>query len=113
MLFDASRDAAAAAARAARRAQAAARCAAIVAGLDPDFDETPAEAQWQPPLIEPGPCDDRCRFRDRCGQGLLACEAFSVYVAGQGAPRWRLAPRVPTRARYAAIFGDQVSTTLR
>ena len=87
-MFNSMHDATIAFARAARRAQAAPAAAA---------------APWQPPVVGPAPCDE-CRFRERCGLALLACEAFSVYVSGQAAPRWSCAPRAPTRSRFEVIF---------
>lgn len=53
---------------------------------------------------EPCPCDT-CRFRERCAQHLLACAAFSMYLAGAGKPRWSQAPRAPSRARFEALLG--------
>jgi hypothetical protein len=55
-------------------------------------------------LHEVAPCD-ACRFRDRCQQRLHACEAFSMYCAGEPASRWQPAPRAPCRARYEALLG--------
>jgi len=55
--------------------------------------------------VEPAPCDDGCKFRERCAAGRLACEAFCMYMAGLAAKRWREAPRAPTRARYEAVVG--------
>lgn len=36
-----------------------------------------------PPAFEPAPapCDD-CRFRERCGRELLACDSFAIYLHG-------------------------------
>jgi len=98
-------DVAGAAARAARRAQADARRAAIAAGLEPDLEI--AVAPWQPPPVEPAPCDDGCRFRERCSAGRLACQAFAMFVAGESAPRWSAASRAPTGDEFAAIFGPR------
>jgi hypothetical protein len=56
------------------------------------------------PVAEPGPCDDGCRFRERCGANRLACQAFGMYVSGQGRPRWQAAPRTPSRGRFEALF---------
>jgi len=50
------------------------------------------------------PCD-ACRFRERCNLERLACSAFSMYLAGEPAPRWSAAPRAPTTARFAALLG--------
>ena len=102
-MFNSMHDATIAFARAARRAQAAPTRAAIATRLDSDLEETAAAAPWQPPVVGPAPCDE-CRFRERCGLALLACEAFSVYVSGQAAPRWSCAPRAPTRSRFEVIF---------
>jgi hypothetical protein len=52
-------------------------------------------------LLGPAPCDD-CRFRARCGGELLACESYSFFV--RDLARWKLASRVPTRARYLTVF---------
>ena len=54
-------------------------------------------------LREPCPCD-ACHFREHCAQRMLACAAFSMYLAGEGNPRWSVAPRVPRTAIYAALF---------
>jgi hypothetical protein len=65
------------------------------------FDSTsPSRAA----LWAPAPCD-RCRFRERCAADRLACDAFAVFMTGGEEWRWSLAPRVPTRARYAVLFG--------
>jgi hypothetical protein len=56
-------------------------------------------------LLGPAPCDE-CRFRERCGSLLLACEAYRVFVRDLNAP-WDFAPRSPTRDRYLAIFSDE------
>ena len=45
-------------------------------------------------LIERAPCDC-CRHRERCGTGGLACACFRMFLAGEGDPRWRNAPRLP------------------
>jgi hypothetical protein len=55
-------------------------------------------------VAEPGPCDDGCRFRERCAADRLACEAFSMFAAGEGAPRWQAAPRAPSRGKFEALF---------
>jgi len=57
------------------------------------------------PVIEPAPCDDGCKFRQRCAAGRLACEAFSMYMAGLAARQWRQAPRAPTGARFEVVIG--------
>jgi len=57
-------------------------------------------------LLGPAPCDE-CRFRERCGSLLLACEAYRVFVRELDA-RWDFVPRAPTRARYLAIFAESV-----
>lgn len=54
-------------------------------------------------LLEPSPCES-CRLARRCGAERLACEAFGMFAAGEGAPRWQAAPRAPTRARWEAIY---------
>jgi len=55
---------------------------------------------------EPCPCE-ACRFRESCAQRLLACAAFSMYVAGESKPRWSTAPRAPTTARYQALLEEK------
>lgn len=57
-------------------------------------------------LLGPAPCDD-CRFRERCGLELLACESYSLFVREIGPTRWGVAPRAPTRARYLSLFNDK------
>jgi hypothetical protein len=54
-------------------------------------------------LTGPCPCDG-CRYAAACGVQLLACERFSMFMAGEGQRRWHAAPMAPSRARYAAIF---------
>jgi hypothetical protein len=56
-------------------------------------------------LTEPFPCQE-CRHAARCKASLEACAAFSLYVAPAGEPRWRAAPRVPTRALFETIFAE-------
>jgi hypothetical protein len=55
---------------------------------------------------EPTPCDD-CSFAARCRENKLACDRLSLYVKDVSPVRWRLAPRVPTRARFE-ILADQL-----
>jgi hypothetical protein len=55
-------------------------------------------------LLGPAPCD-KCPFRARCGEGLLACESYGFFV--QGLAHWDLASRVPTHARYLSVFHDK------
>jgi hypothetical protein len=77
--------------RAARRGRPAAQAAA---------------AEPQPPTPPPpGPCA-ACRHAERCRAQLLACAAFTLFVANPAEARWSRAPRVPTRARYERIFGE-------
>jgi hypothetical protein len=54
-------------------------------------------------LTAPCPCES-CRFAARCAAEQRACEAFALFVQGLAEPRWRLAPRAPTRARYLVIY---------
>ena len=61
-----------------------------------------------PLLLGPAPCD-RCRFRDRCGLELLACESYKLFVRENGPTRWAVAPRAPNRARYLELFGERIS----
>jgi predicted component of type VI protein secretion system len=49
------------------------------------------------------PCD-KCPARARCAVEHKACEAFAQFVAGAAAPRWRLAPMIPERRIYKALF---------
>ena len=56
-------------------------------------------------LNEPAPCD-QCHQAARCGAGLLACGAFSLYVAWASNRRWRVATREPTRQIFDSIFLD-------
>jgi hypothetical protein len=46
-----------------------------------------------------------CRFALRCETERLTCVAFSMFMAGKSQVRWRTAPRIPTRERYAALLG--------
>jgi hypothetical protein len=55
-------------------------------------------------LTEAAPCEC-CRFAHRCAIEHQACAAFSMYLANEPAVRWRLVPRAPTTARYAALLG--------
>jgi len=57
-------------------------------------------------LLGPAPCDV-CRFRERCGALLLACEAYAVFVRDVDGARWEMAPRAPTRAGYLRLFTDK------
>jgi hypothetical protein len=61
-------------------------------------------------LLGPAPCDN-CQFRERCAARLLACEAYRLFVRNFSGP-WDLAPRVPTRARYLAIFLDETDEAI-
>jgi hypothetical protein len=54
-------------------------------------------------MSEPAPCDV-CKFAAKCRAEKLVCEAYGVYLAGAGQPRWSLAPRAPTHARYCALL---------
>jgi hypothetical protein len=54
--------------------------------------------------LEPCPCEG-CRLVLRCKPDHLACVAFSLFMAGKSAVRWRIAPRVPTRERYEGLLG--------
>lgn len=65
-------------------------------GPDPHVDQYLA-------MAAPAPCDD-CRHAAKCRAEKLLCEAFNLYVSGEGRPRWSLAPRVPTRALYLALL---------
>ena len=58
-------------------------------------------------LVGPAPCDS-CRLAPRCAAELLACAAFQLYATTGRAPRWRLAPRAPTRERFDLIFPSAV-----
>ena len=60
-------------------------------------------------LLGPAPCDE-CRFRERCGSLLLACEAYRVFVRELDA-QWDFVPRAPTRARYLAIFSESANAS--
>lgn len=59
-------------------------------------------------LEELAPCTG-CRFAARCAAELLACEAFAAYSGGLSEVRWSVAPRVPSRARYDSILGQESS----
>jgi hypothetical protein len=56
-------------------------------------------------LVEPPPCD-QCHQAERCGARLLACEAFSLYVAWASNRQWRVAMQEPTRQIFDTIFPD-------
>ena len=49
-------------------------------------------------LVEASPCDG-CWHAGRCSAELLACKAFSLYMAGESPRRWKLIPRQPSRDR--------------
>ena len=49
------------------------------------------------------PCCN-CYLRDKCAARRLACQAFSMYMAGESQRRWSAAPRAPTTAIFAALF---------
>jgi hypothetical protein len=70
--------------------------------LEPAEQEQPAKHSARV-VLPPSPCDN-CRLSKRCGAEQLVCEAFTMFVANEPAPRWRAAPRAPTRARWQAIF---------
>jgi len=53
---------------------------------------------------EPCPCDDGCRFREKCRAEKLCCERFGLYLHGAGQARWSLAPRAPNHARFEALL---------
>jgi hypothetical protein len=56
-----------------------------------------------PPLLQgPAPCDDCC-YWEHCKFQRLACERFSLFVAGRP---WRDAPMVPSKQHWAAIFDE-------
>jgi hypothetical protein len=78
--------------------QLAAPLVGQIAELARRLDPSAADA-----LIAPCPCD-ACRFAPRCAAERCACEAFALFVQGRAEPRWRLAPRAPTRARYLVIY---------
>jgi hypothetical protein len=65
----------------------------------------PAATELHGVLSEPYPCS-ACRFRERCAADQLACEKFSMYIAGQDERRWKLAPMAPSRARWESIYGE-------
>ena len=65
--------------------------------------ELSPEDDLQEILRGPSPCD-ACRCAARCATSLEACEAFGLYVIGSSEVRWRAAPRVATRERWATIF---------
>jgi hypothetical protein len=57
-------------------------------------------------LLVACPCDV-CRFRDRCAVELIACSAFSMFLAGESEKRWRAAPRAPTHAVWLITVGNE------
>jgi hypothetical protein len=54
----------------------------------------------------PAPCDD-CRFRSRCRDEQLACDAFGVFIKTANEKRWRAAPRIPTAATFERLGLDR------
>jgi hypothetical protein len=56
-------------------------------------------------MLEPAPCD-RCWHVERCKAERLACQAFSMFMAGENPMRWGVVNRTPTRERYSALLGD-------
>ena len=56
-------------------------------------------------LLDASPCD-HCRFAPRCGDELLACDAFVIFAAGGSMARWQHAPRAPSAAKFAVVFGS-------
>jgi len=78
-----------------------------VTWLSPRVESAAVPTAPSAPIPEPCPCD-ACRFSLRCDAEHLACVAFSLFMAGKSAVRWKLAPRVPTRARYEAVLGGDV-----
>jgi hypothetical protein len=54
---------------------------------------------------DPGPCVD-CHHAARCGSESLACEQFAQFVKAGASQRWRLMPRQPSAAIFAALFGE-------
>ena len=69
----------------------------------PDTGIEPRPDHYLQVMAEPCPCDE-CRFFAKCGTEKLLCERFSMYVNGEGRPRWSLAPRAPTKSRFVALF---------
>ncbi len=62
-------------------------------------------------LLGPAPCD-ACKFAAKCAAGMC-CERFALFLVGAGEPRWKVAPRAPSRARFAALFPPLVDTEAR
>jgi hypothetical protein len=71
--------------------------------LRDDLMLDPLDLCEAPLLLGPAPCD-KCSLRNRCGQELLACESYTLFVRENGPNRWAIAPRAPTRARYLSLF---------
>jgi|SRR5580700_9510969 hypothetical protein len=55
-----------------------------------------------PLLREPAPCD-KCCFWTRCKSQLLACDRFSLFVAGRP---WASAPTEPSRKHWETLFDE-------
>lgn len=52
--------------------------------------------------LGPSPCDD-CRFRARCNDERLACEAFAVFMKTGNEKRWAAAPRAPDASTFERL----------
>jgi hypothetical protein len=59
----------------------------------------------EPPsiLTEACPCDT-CPLRRQCADDLLACGRYSLFLQGEPAEDWQLAPLSPTRASFDRLF---------
>lgn len=68
--------------------------------MKPDLSD--AESAARRIAAEATPCDD-CGLYDLCAKQRMACEAFSVYTAGQP---FQSRPRIPTQLWAVAIFTE-------
>jgi hypothetical protein len=62
--------------------------------------------QGLPVPVEPIPCDG-CHHNARCAAKQEACEAYRIFSIYRDTARCAVAPRQPTAAIYAAIFGEE------
>jgi hypothetical protein len=73
--------------------------------IDPENRERQLAAQPSGVPVITSPCEG-CRHQPRCRAQKLACEAFRLHVnAGRCSP---VAPRQPSAAIFAALFGEAV-----
>jgi hypothetical protein len=65
-------------------------------------------------LMQLADCRDVCKIATAVGSRCAVMRSTwraspsACFMAGKSAVRWKVAPRVPTRARYEAVLGGDV-----